>query len=143
MVRALDVRFANSHSGPGDLDKMERFLSYSTLVETFSDKFPHARRLPMARPFGSFVELSPEIRDLLEKVERARSTPQALGFRCRIILRAAQHDDPSDLQIANELDCNRQTVAQWRERFVVHGFAGLQDLPRSGRPRSFSPLATG
>ena len=28
---------------------------------------------------------------------------------------------------------------QWRERFVAAGLAGLQDAPRSGRPRSFSP----
>lgn len=96
----------------------------------------------MARPFGSFVELSFELRQQLQALERARSTPQALAFRCSIILRAAAADDPSNLQIANELDCDRQTVAKWRERFVDLGIAGLQDLPRSGRPRSFSPLTT-
>jgi hypothetical protein len=31
-------------------------------------------------------------------------------------------------------------VGQWRERYVAHGLTGLQDAPRSGRPRSFSPL---
>ena len=97
----------------------------------------------MARPFGSFVALTSEVRRQLEMLERAGSTPQSLAFRCRIILRAARPDDPSNLQIANELGCDRSTVAQWRERFVQHGLAGLQDLPRSGRPRAFSPLATG
>lgn len=97
----------------------------------------------MARPFGSLVTLTPTVRRQLESLLRAGSTPQSLAFRCRIILRAAQPDDPSNLQIANELGCDRCTVGLWRERFVKEGLPGLQDLPRSGRPRSFSPLATG
>ena len=46
------------------------------------------------------------------------------------------------VQIAAELDCNRHTVALWRDRYFRHGLAGLQDAPRSGRPRRFSPLGT-
>jgi transposase len=30
-------------------------------------------------------------------------------------------------------------VALWHTRYLEHGIAGLQDAPRSGRPRSFSP----
>lgn len=97
----------------------------------------------MPKPFASPVVLTPELRARLEGLLRARSTPQALVFRCRLILRAADPDRPSNLQIANELDCHRQTVAHWRERFAAHGVGGLQDAPRSGRPRSFSPLAAG
>jgi transposase len=37
------------------------------------------------------------------------------------------------------LHCCRNTVALWRTRFRQHRLAGLQDAPRSGRPRSFSP----
>src|SRR5271154_2551638 len=69
--------------------------------------FPQAWRLVMARPFGSQVQLSDEIRNKLEILKRASSTPQTLAFRCRIILRAAQADYPSNLQIANELGCDR------------------------------------
>jgi transposase len=54
-------------------------------------------------------------------------------------LRAAQPDHPSNQEIAAELDCDRHTVGQWRERFVARGLEGLQEAPRSGRPRSFSP----
>ena len=96
----------------------------------------------MPRPYGSVVELSPELRSQLEAFARAGSTPQALAFRCRLVLRAAQPDRPSNQAIAAELDCDRHTVGQWRERFVAHGLAGLQDAPRSGRPRSFSPRRT-
>jgi transposase len=93
----------------------------------------------MARPFGSRVVLTPERRTQLQTLVRARSTPQALVFRCRLILRAADEDRPNNQQIADELACDRHTVGQWRERFVAAGLAGLQDAPRSGRPRSFSP----
>ena len=96
----------------------------------------------MPRPFGSPVVLTPELREQLQTLVRARSTPQALVFRCRLIARAAAADQPNNQQIAAELDCDRHTVGQWRERFVAAGLAGLQDAPRSGRPRSFSPRRT-
>jgi transposase len=94
----------------------------------------------MPRPVGSTVALPDEARDQLEALVRARSTPQALALRCRIVLRAAEDDRPSNQTIAAELGCHRHTVGQWRERFVARGLDGLHDLPRSGRPRSFSPL---
>jgi transposase len=93
----------------------------------------------MPRPFGSPVVLSDQARRQLQTLVRARSTPQSLVFRCRLILRAAQDDQPNNQHIAAELDCDRHTVGLWRERFVATGLAGLQDAPRSGRPRSFSP----
>jgi hypothetical protein len=96
----------------------------------------------MPRPFGSTVELPAETHAHLEALVRARCTPQALVFRCRIVLRAAAADAPSNKDIAAELGCDRHTVGQWRERFVAKGLQGLQDAPRSGRPRSFSPLRT-
>ncbi len=93
----------------------------------------------MPRPFGSTVELSEQLRGQLEALLRARSTPQALAFRCRIVLRAADPDGPPNQGIAAELGCDRHTVGKWRERFAARGLEGLQDDPRSGRPRSFSP----
>ena len=94
----------------------------------------------MPRPFGSTIELQGELRSQLESLERARSTPQSLAFRCRIVLRAACPDHLSNQEIAAEFGCDRHTVGQWRERFATKGLEGLQDAPRSGRPRSFSPL---
>ena len=94
-------------------------------------------------PLPHTVVLSDEVRDRLDALTRAGSTPQALVFRCRIVLRAADPDAPANLQIAAELDCDRHTVGQWRNRFLERGLAGLQDAPRSGRPRSFSPRQTG
>jgi transposase len=93
----------------------------------------------MPRPFGSRLDLSAEAREQLAALVRASSTPQALAFRCRLVLRAADEDRPTNQAVARELGCERHTVGQWRERFATDGLAGLQDAPRSGRPRSFSP----
>ena len=78
----------------------------------------------------------------LQSLTRAHSTPQALVFRCRLILRAGAPDRPTDMRVAAELYCSRRTVGLWRKRFLAHGIAGLQDAPRSGKPRRFSPLGS-
>jgi transposase len=79
-------------------------------------------------------------RERLEVLCRAHSTPQALAFRCRLVLRLAEGDEPTNLAAAEELGCHRNTVEKWRHRYLRDGLQGLQDASRSGRPRSFSPL---
>lgn len=85
------------------------------------------------------LTLAPDERDRLSKIANARLAPQGLGFRARIILRCAQPDKPTNLQVAEELSCDPDTVARWRNRFVRQRLPGLRDLPRTGRPRAFSP----
>ena len=92
--------------------------------------------VPIARP----VSLTPEEHARLESLVRAHSTPQALAFRCRLLLRIAAPDRPSNLHVATEMACERHTVGRWRQRSLAHGFNGLQDAPRSGRPPRVSPL---
>jgi winged helix-turn helix protein len=91
--------------------------------------------VPLAPP----VTLADTEQSRLESLIRAHSTPQALALRCRVILRAAAPDHPSNLQVATELHCNRHTVGRWRRRYLQDGLKGLQDAPRPGRPRRFSP----
>ena len=93
----------------------------------------------MPFPFAETASLSDAQRAQLETLVRAGSTPQALAFRCRLILRAGDKDHPTNLQIAAEFHCDRHTVAAWRNRYIEKGLAGLQDAPRSGRPRRFPP----
>lgn len=93
----------------------------------------------MPHPYAPTVGLDVKGRQRLEALTRAHSTPQTLVFRCRLILRLAAADQPSNLQVANEMACARNTVAHWRIRYLQDGLAGLQDAPRPGRPRSFSP----
>jgi transposase-like protein len=95
----------------------------------------------MPIPRAPTLDLADADRLTLQRLSRASSTPQALAFRCRLLLRAAQDDRPSNGRVADELGCDRHTVATWRRRFLDHGLAGLQDRPRSGRPPGFSPRA--
>jgi transposase-like protein len=96
----------------------------------------------MPLPYSESIHLTDPERARLQALVRAGSTPQALVFRCRLILRAAAEDHPTNLQIAAEFRCDRHTVSVWRRRYLEEGLSGLQDAPRSGRPRSFSPLRT-
>jgi len=96
----------------------------------------------MPMPIAPQVALAHDEHTRLESIVRAHSTPQALAFRCQVILRAAAPERPSNLQVAQELHCNRHTVGRWRSRYLEQGLQGLQDAPRPGRPRRFSPLRT-
>ena len=40
----------------------------------------------MPRPFGSTITLADDVHAQLQALLRARSTPQALALRCRIVL---------------------------------------------------------
>jgi Winged helix-turn helix len=93
----------------------------------------------MPVPLAPQVALADDDQARLASLIRAHSTPQALVFRCQLILRAAAPDHPSNLQVAQELHCNRHTVGRWRSRSLAQGLSGLQDAPRPGRPRRFSP----
>ena len=94
--------------------------------------------VPLARP----VSLTSDDHARLESLVRAHSTPQALSFRCQVLLRSAASDQPSHVPVATELACERHTVGRWRQRYLAHGLPGLQDAPRPGRPRRFSPRST-
>ena len=56
-----------------------------------------------------------------------------LAHRARILLLAA--DGLSNTAIAERVGVARQTVLNWRDRYERSGLAGLEDEPRSGRPR--------
>ncbi|MGF1583627.1 MAG: helix-turn-helix domain-containing protein [Gemmataceae bacterium] len=97
----------------------------------------------MPRPFASRVELSQDVRQQLQSLCRARSTPQALVFRCRIILLAATDENPSNQVIAAQLGCDRHTVSQWRERFVQLGSGQPQHPPVVGIVPECGPTVWG
>jgi transposase len=56
-----------------------------------------------------------------------------LAQRARIVLLAAQ--GVSNTEIASRVGVSRPTVIDWRARYQRSGMAGLEDGPRSGRPR--------
>jgi transposase len=82
------------------------------------------------------VVLNDEERETLERWARRPKSSQALAFRCRVVLAAAE--GRSSREIAAELGCNANTVGKWRGRFARRGIDGLHDEPRPGKPRSIS-----
>jgi transposase len=85
------------------------------------------------------LHLSPvadEEREKIERLTRARSAPMRLVMRARIVQCALQgRTAPA---IAEELEVSEKMVRLWLTRFEREGVAGLDDAPRSGRPRTYS-----
>jgi transposase len=79
--------------------------------------------------------LTEEERAKIERLTRAQSAPVRLVSRARIIKRAA--DGLSVPSIAQELGVSEKMVRVWLTRFEQDGLAGLDDAPRSGRPRTY------
>ncbi len=78
------------------------------------------------------IELDAEERRELEARLRARRSEQRVVERARIVLLAA--DGLSNLEIAERLSIDADTVGKWRSRFAGEGLAGLEDRSRPGRP---------
>src|SRR3954447_6265875 len=82
------------------------------------------------------VVVSGEERAVLERWARRPTSSQALAFRCRIVLAAAE--GRSSMEIAADLGCNHNTVSKWRGRVGPRGVGGVHDEPRRGKPRTIS-----
>lgn len=87
---------------------------------------PHGRQLAP-------LNLSPEERTVLDGWERRHTSAQSVALRARIVLRAAEGWNNS--QIAEHLHVTRLTVGKWRSRFLARRLDGLTDEPRPGAPR--------
>jgi len=70
---------------------------------------------------------------------RSSSVRAGLAQRARIVLLAA--DGVSNTAIAELVGVSRPTVIRWRDRYEAKGMAGLEDEPRSGRPRTIDHAA--
>ena len=71
---------------------------------------------------------------------RARSSTAAHRdvIRARIVLAAAA--GAANTEIAAQVGVHVDTVRKWRRRFATAGLPGLEDRPRNGRPRVFTPV---
>jgi transposase len=72
-------------------------------------------------------------RERLTGWTRSSSLRAGLAQRARIVLLAA--DGVSNTEIAKRVGVSRPTVIDWRTRYERSGMTGLDDEPRSGRPR--------
>jgi transposase len=91
--------------------------------------------MPRITPYA--ITLTSSEKNTLEDVARKYTSPYFQVVRARVILMAAQglRND----QIAERVSLPRQIVSKWRKRFFEERLEGLENLPRSGRPPSFSP----
>jgi hypothetical protein len=83
------------------------------------------------------ITLSEEERVELERRAAKLTLPYRDVQRAKVVLYAAE--GLSNVEIAGRLEMCSKVVGQWRRRFREQRLAGLQDQPRSGRPRRFSP----
>src|SRR5436305_9842862 len=93
----------------------------------------------MAQMSPHQVVLTDEQRRELERRAGAYSGPYRDVVRAKAILLAAE--GLSNTEIAERLGQSRQAVSTWRKRFCREGLQGLEERPRPGRPRRFSPGA--
>jgi transposase len=79
------------------------------------------------------IKLSREERKSLELLTRRGTAEQRQVMRAQIALMA--HRGETTTAIAQALGVSVQTVSHWRSRLAQRGVEGLQEIPRSGRPR--------
>jgi transposase len=87
----------------------------------------------MPPPAAVPVTLTAAGRKTLKKRIRGAKTCWRDRLRAQIVLAAAR--GRGNARIAADLGVSVDTVRKWRGRFAGRGLAGLEDLPRSGRPR--------
>ena len=94
-----------------------------------------ARIMPRITPYT--ITLTSSEKNILENIARKYTSPYFRVVRAKVVLMASQglRND----QIADSVSIPRQIVSKWRKRFFEERLAGLENLPRSGRPPSFSP----
>ena len=84
-------------------------------------------------------EPTAEERAKLQRLARSQTAPVRLVRRAEIILRSAERQTVP--AIARRLGLAERTVRVWVERFTAAGLEGLDDAPRSGRPRTYTEAA--
>ena len=88
---------------------------------------------------SSVLEIGDEDRATLASWVRSRSVRAGYAERARIILAVA--DGAGTSAAARLVGVSRPTVIKWRDRFIRDGLAGLDDEPRSGRPKTVDDAA--
>jgi hypothetical protein len=91
--------------------------------------------MPRESPYA--IVLSSDEAEELHKRAAKYTLPYFQVVRAKMILLAAE--GRSNAAIAQCLHTRREVVSLWRQRFYDQRLAGLEERPRPGRPRGFSP----
>ncbi|MEZ5307881.1 MAG: IS630 family transposase [Pyrinomonadaceae bacterium] len=82
------------------------------------------------------VELTADEREELVSIVGTHTAEARIRDRCRIILKLS--DGASYTVIQKALGVARRMISKWLKRYLALGIDGLEDAPRSGRPRKYS-----
>jgi transposase len=72
-------------------------------------------------------------------ISTSYTLPYGEVVRAKVILLSYQHPEWENSRIAQQVGCSLSTVKEWHRRWIS-GDTSLQDRPRSGAPRWFSPI---
>ena len=85
---------------------------------------------------GQKITLSDlDYQELLTR-SKAHSLDHRLVIRAKIILLCAE--EKSYKEIKDNLNVGKTAISKWKKRFIKHGIDGLNDSPRSGKPRLYT-----
>ena len=84
------------------------------------------------------IEVSAEDLDVLQKRSKSRTESKQAVERARIILLC--FEGKSVKEVAAIMDTYPNKVIEWRERYRKEGLEGLEDRPRTGKPKSYIGL---
>lgn len=90
-------------------------------------------------PLNVGVELSQRDRDVLVSWTRSPSIRAGLAQRARVVLLAANGMGTNE--IVRRVGLSKPAVIGWKRRWGAEGIAGLDDRPKSGRPRHIDPVS--
>lgn len=86
------------------------------------------------------LKCSEEDRKELERIRRSQTESRRRVDRAKIILGCLGEE--TNAMVAERLKMRANTVSKWRQRVAKLGMAGLDDIPRSGRPMVHIDLRT-
>jgi transposase len=82
------------------------------------------------------IEIGDGDRMALERIARSGTAQARMVERAHIVLQAGE--GRSAAEIGRLLGCSANTAQKWRARYEHDGIDGLGDLPRSGKPLTYS-----
>jgi transposase len=88
-------------------------------------------------PGAKNIQVDEQAQEELKALAASRTSAVRLWERATIIMELAA--GTAKQEIAKQLGLVRQTVLRWEQRFLQRGMDGLNDAPRSGRPRTIGP----
>lgn len=82
------------------------------------------------------ISFSRDVRQNLQRLFRAPSTPGGLSRRAHAVL--LMGDNVPGVEVSRRTGYSVVQISRLRRRFAEHGIDGLGDRPRSGRPRTIT-----